>query len=118
MTIFDYINSVLYTKNHITLNCDDESQFNSFMFNRWVSFYSSDMNNIVNEVTNRQIPSLITKQDQYDMFFYIMPKLKYKKIDYIKKVKKEDKEEEVYIPEFLSKREYKQYVEFKNSISK
>jgi deoxyinosine 3'endonuclease (endonuclease V) len=47
-----------------------------------------------------------------------MPKLKYKKIDYIKKVKKEDKEEEVYIPEFLSKREYKQYVEFKNSISK
>ena len=61
---------------------------------------------------------LATKQDQYDMFFYIMPKLKYKKIDYIKKVKKEDKEEEVYIPEFLSKREYKQYVEFKNSISK
>lgn len=119
MTIFDYLNSLLYTKKNIEMNCDEESQFNLFMVNRWVSFYSKDMNGYVNEFCNKQFTCFETKQEQFDLYLNVLPKLKFKKIEYIKKVKKEATEKEPpIIPEFLSQREYNYYVELKNSLSK
>jgi deoxyinosine 3'endonuclease (endonuclease V) len=49
-----------------------------------------------------------------------LPRLKYKKLPYIKKIKKEKqkKEDEPIIPEFLSKREYKHYVDLKTTLDK
>ena len=118
MTIFDFLKSVLFTKEKIELNCDDESQFNSFMFNRWSSFYSKDIANYINETSNRYCTLYQTKQEQYDFLYNVIPQLKFKKIEYIKKVKKDDKEEAVLVPEFMSIREYKNNVEFEKAIVK
>ena len=53
MNIFQYINSLLFSKKKIDINCDDESQFNLFMVNRWTSMYSKELNEYVNETTNK-----------------------------------------------------------------
>ena len=120
MTIFDYIGSIIVTKNKIELNCDDESQFSIYMVNRWLSFYSNDVLIYINETSNKYANLFSIKHDQYNFVFYTVPKLKYKKINYIKKVKKEEKEEKdkPYIPEFMSKAEYERNIEFLNIIGK
>jgi hypothetical protein len=50
----------------------------------------------------------------------LIPKLKYRKINYLKKIKKDKKkkEEKQLIPEFYSQREYKRLVELEKEISK
>ena len=119
MTIFDYLNSILYSKNKIELNCDDESQFSIFMVNRWSSFYSKDIANYINLTTNTYANLFNTKQDQYNLVYNIVPKMKYKRLDYIKKAKKEDVEKDKpLIPEFMSQREYIRNVELEKLLSK
>ena len=51
-SIFDYINSIAFSKKSIDLNCEDESQFSSFMVNRWLSFYSPEISNYINDFTS------------------------------------------------------------------
>ena len=120
MTIFQYLNSLLFSKKRIDMNCDDESQFNLFMVNRWTSMYSPDIANYINETTNKYWSLFDDKISQYDYIYHILPRLKYKKLPYIKKIKKEKqkKEDEPIIPEFLSKREYKHYVDLKTTLDK
>ena len=120
MTIFDYIGSIINTKKKIELNCDDESQFSIYMINRWLSFYSNDVSNYVNETCNKYANLFSTKQEQYDFLYHVLPKLKFKKINYLKKVKKEDKEEKEkpYIPEFMSRAEYERNLELLSIIGK
>jgi hypothetical protein len=118
MTIFDYLNSLFYSKKQIDLNCDDESQFSMFMVNRWGSFYSKEIANYINQTSNRYGSVFLDKQDQYIFLYHLMPHLKFKKINYIKKTKKEDEEVKKVIPEFMSLKEYKQNVEFVNTLSK
>jgi hypothetical protein len=118
MTIFDHLNSILYSKKDIQLNCDDESQFNSFMINKWISFYSPELNTFINDTANKHVSCFQQKQEQFDYYFNLLPRLKYKKINYIKKVST-DKEEDInIIPEFMSQREYKENVELIKAISK
>lgn len=119
MTIFDYLNSILYTKNGIELNCDDESQFSIFMINRWVSFYSPETAVYINQTTNIYSAHFTVKQDQYNFIYNILPKLKFKKIAYIKKNKQEKEEKEsLIVPEFMSQREYIRNVDFEKTLSK
>ena len=120
MTIFQYLNSLLYSKKKIDMNCDDESQFNLFMVNRWSSMYSPEIANYINETSNKFWNLFGEKSDQYKYLYNIIPKLKYKKIQYLKKTKKEKtkKTEEPIIPEFFSKREYKQYVDLETTLDK
>ncbi len=120
MTIFQFINSVLFSKKKIDLNCDDESQFNLYMMNRWSSMYSPEIANYINETTNKYWNLFTEKQDQYRFIFNIIPRLKYKKISYLKKKKleKTKKEDEPIIPEFFSKREYKSYVDLETTVNK
>lgn len=119
ITIFDFLKSLLFSKQKIELNCDDESQFSLFMINRWTSFYSKDVANYVNQTTNFYGNVFNIKQDQYNFAYYIFPSFKFKKIEYVKKVKKTDEEKELPItPEFVSRREYENYVEFEKSLTK
>lgn len=120
MTIFQYINSILFSKKKIDMNCDDESQFNLFMLNRWTSMYSKEINEYVNETSNKYWSLFDDKISQYDYIYSAFPKLKYKKISYIKKTKKEkkNKEEKHIIPEFYSEREYKQLLELRDNACK
>ena len=118
MNIFDILNSVLYSKKRLDISCDDENNMSLYMVNRWMSMYSKDVNTYVNNFTNKYWQVYETKNDQYDFLFYMMPKLKFKKIIYIKKTNKKDveKEKEQIIPEFLSKREYNNLLELKNNL--
>jgi hypothetical protein len=120
MTIFQYINSILYSKKKIDMNCDDESQFNLFMVNRWSSMYSKEVNDYINETSNKYWNLFDDKISQYKYIYSLIPKLKYKRINYLKKIKKEKKEKKEIniIPEFYSEREYKQLVDLKVHISK
>lgn len=120
MTIFQYINSILFSKKKIDMNCDDESQFNLFMLNRWSSMYSKEVNEYINETSNKYWNLFNDKQSQYNYVHSLIPKLKYKRLNYIKKTKKEKvkKEEEPILPEFVSKKEYKHYVELKKLLCK
>lgn len=98
------------------MNCDDESQFNLFMVNRWTSMYSKEINEYVNETSNKFWSLFDDKISQYDYIHSVFPKLKFKRLNYIKKTKKEkkSKEEKMIIPEFYSEREYKQLLELEN----
>jgi hypothetical protein len=120
MTIFQYLNSLLFSKKKIDMNCDDESQFNLFMVNRWTSMYSKEINEYINETSNKYWSLFDDKLNQYNYLYSLLPRLKFKKIAYLKKTKKEkkSKEEKQLIPEFYSQREYKQLVELENFISK
>lgn len=120
MTIFQYLNSLLFSKKKIDMNCDDESQFNLFMVNRWTSMYSKEMNEYVNETTNKYWNLFDDKISQFNYVYSVFPRLKFKKLNYLKKIKKEKKtkEEIQLIPEFYSQKEYKQLVELENFISK
>jgi hypothetical protein len=94
MTIFDYMNDILFTKEENLKNDDDEAEYNQYMMNRWVSMYSPQIANLVNNTANWLYPILSEKKDHYKFMHSIMPKLKRKHIPYIKKVKTEKKEED------------------------
>lgn len=108
MTIFQYLNSLLFSKKKIDMNCDDVSQFNLFMINRWSSMYSKEINEYVNETSNKYWSLFDDKLNQYNYLYNLLPRLKFKRLNYLKKIKKEkkNKEEKQIIPEFYSEREF------------
>ena len=86
-TIFDYINSLLYTKKKIDINIEDKS-FILYLFNRWVSMYSPELCYYVNETLNKRLYEIFPNiNEQYNYAYNILPKMYYKKINYIKKLK-------------------------------
>lgn len=115
-TIFNYIDSVLFSKEKLNKLNEDETQFNLYMLNRWCSMYSPDITQIINETTNRYRETFSLKQDQYNFALNIFPKVKKKRINYIKKVKSEEQKEDEMIPIFaknmeLSQREIREYID-------
>lgn len=117
MTIFDILNDVLFTKKGNTLkNVDDESAFNMFMINRWVSMYSPNMAVVINNTVNRLHSTFESKQDYYRFINKVLPKVKRKHIPYIKKTKKDTETEDENLKIIakrleLSQREIKSYYE-------
>lgn len=96
MTIFDIIGSILVNKKKIELNLDNESEFNLYMTNRWLSMYSADVAGLINNTVNKWWNIFDAKQEQYDFLYHLMPKCRFKRINYVKKNKKEtikDKED-------------------------
>lgn len=89
--IFEYIDSVLYKDKTLTID-DRNSEFSGYMLNRWLSMYSPEIAHVVNESSNRLFSSITTKQEQYEFLYNLLPKCKRKRIEYIKKVKEEDRE--------------------------
>lgn len=121
MTIFEYINSIVFSKKKIELNCDDASTFSVFMLNRWISFYSNETVNYINQTTNKYSGLFDNKQDQYNFLYNIIPALKFKHINYIKKTKKDKDTEEVITqitPDFISKKEHNYNIELLKLLSK
>lgn len=91
-TIFDFIKSILFTKKRIDFNVDDEPQFNAYMLNRWISMYSAEMVDVVNSTGNMYAKNLPNKEAQYEWYFNLFPRMRFKKIQYLKKIKAEQKE--------------------------
>jgi len=92
MEIFDFINNILFfKKNHVELNCEEYKKYNSYLVNRWISMHSSDNAMIVNQTVNRKNFLCKDSDSQYNFLLNVIPRSKYKKIEYIKKNANEDK---------------------------
>lgn len=120
-TIFDYINDILYhKKGDLLSNVEHESGYNPYMINRWLSMYSPQIANLINLTSNRLYSVFETKSESYKFLLKILPKSKPRRIGYIKKVKKEKKDELDVIETLassleLSKREINLYIKESNT---
>ena len=124
MNFFQLQNKLFYSKKDKAedLDAEGEQAFVPFLFNRWLSFYNNDMCVFTNETFNRFSTIFDDKQQAYRLYYYLIPRLKWKKITYIKKKKKEAEEEEnlqlIAKNKNISKRELLQYVELVKTLAK
>tara|TARA_R110002074_G_scaffold98158_1_gene212509 strand:- start:98 stop:475 length:378 start_codon:yes stop_codon:yes gene_type:complete len=97
MNFFQLQNKLFYSnksKQPDPLDSEGEQSFVPFLFNRWLTMYSKDTVGFVNETLNKYCGIFDTdKQKTYQMYYNLIPRLKFKRISYIKKVKK-DKEKQ------------------------
>lgn len=92
MTIFDYIKDITVTKRG-DLPLD---QYMPFLVNRWLSFINPTVCSNINQINSKTL--LEDKEMHYKIMLSLFPKMKYcPKINYIKKVKEDEKEEDVRI---------------------
>lgn len=89
--LFEHIDNLLtYKKDHTLVNGESVP---IFLTQRWISMYSPQLCNIINETSNTQYEAFDSEQDFYDYILAVVPKVKRKKINYIKKSKdKPDKD--------------------------
>ena len=124
MNFFQLQNKLFYSKKGKAEDLDaaGEQAFVPFLFNRWLSFYNNDMCVFTNETFNKFSTIFDDKQQAYKLYYYLIPRLKWKKITYIKKKKKEAEEEEnlqlIAKNKNISKRELLQYVELAKTFAK
>jgi cell division protein FtsX len=116
-TIFNFIDSVLFNKKKLNTINEGETQFNLYMLNRWSSMYSADIAQIINETTNLYGKTFSSKQEQYEFALNLLPKVKKKRINYIKKNKEEKEELNIEVKLVanameLSQREILEYISF------
>jgi len=108
--MFNTINYLLYDKSEPKLNSDLLEEFNPYLTIKAFSYYDSgSFCNHINDTINIYGNVFDTKEDQFNFLQAVIPKLKRKKIEYIKKSPKVDEDESEKIPEFLSKREIEMY---------
>jgi hypothetical protein len=115
MNFFQLQNKLFYSKKDKAgeLDTEGEDAFVPFLFNRWLSFYNNDMSVFTNETVNKFSVIFDDKQQSYRLYYHLIPRLKWKKITYIKKKKKQ--EEEIDLSAFaknknISVRELKHYI--------
>lgn len=118
---FEILKNLLFNKTSdvSSFNQEDLQEFSPFIVNRWLSFYDRSRAIITNEILNKYSSVFDNKEDQYRFYYNIIPKLSFKKINYIKKVK--TKKEELNDISLLAKnkniseREIKNYIDFLKS---
>ena len=116
MNIFSYISHLLFTKKKKSIdNIDDESEFVPYMINRWCSMYSTPIAKLINNTTNWLYPIFETKNEWYKFYYNILPRCQFRRIFYIKKVKKETENYDYIVTKLasnlqLSKREISLYI--------
>ena len=92
MTVFDYLNSILFTK----VPESNTEEYNNFMMNRWVSMSVPINALIINESTNKN--QVWSKEDHYKFMLNLIPQCRRMRVNYIKKskekIEKPDKDEE------------------------
>jgi hypothetical protein len=115
MNIFNHLNDILFTKERNLSNIDDEQEYNQYMVNRWISMYSPKMASFINNTTNWLYPVMEEKSFHYNFLHRVLPQVKRKHINYIKK--STEKQEEVDNLDLLaqklelSKREVKYFID-------
>ena len=115
MTIFDIITNITTLKKKTDISVEEEREYQFFLINRWLSMHSGELATIVNESSNRYWMCL-SKDEQNKFLMNVIPRMRYKKIDYIKKIKKEKNKEDENLEMLarnleLSQREIKMYKE-------
>ena len=108
MSAFDTINYFFYGKRKHELDVELLEDFNPHLTTKTLSFYDPSVANYVNDTLNSYQHIFTTDVDRFKFFENMIPKLKRKKYEYLKKPKVEvDKTDSVPIPEFYSEREMK-----------
>jgi len=88
MTIFDIISGVLFKKKKDLIdNVDDAKQFQPYLVNRWISMHGPDDARLINETVNRFGHVFKDKTDLYKFMVEVLPQYRFKRINYIKKIK-------------------------------
>jgi hypothetical protein len=89
--MFDHINSILYkTNTNAALeSVEAGNDFVPFLVQRWCSMHSAPVTVILNETTNKYWKSLENNKEWYIALNTVLPACKFKRIQYIKKSKKE-----------------------------
>ncbi len=107
--MFDAVNHLLYKEKRNKLDFNLLGEFSPYVTMKSFSYYDGGIySNYINETLNMYGGVFENNEDQFVFFDAMIPKLKRKRLDYIKKPKQEKEEEEI-IPEFLSKREIEIY---------
>ena len=101
--MFDSINNILFDKEE-DLNLDDVESFTPYMVGRYFSFYSDEYIDYINETLNTY-GGLFDGEAQYNYYMNIVPKLKKRRISYMKKPKIDSEIDEGPTPDFYSKKE-------------
>jgi hypothetical protein len=120
MTIFDYLNDILFKKKGIHMtNIDEESSFNLYMVNRWITMYSTSIVDIINLTTNKYYSIFETNKEAYNFLIKITPKVKPRRIHYVKRISKSKQPSNIAIKQLannleLSEREISYYITSNN----
>ena len=123
MNFFQLQNKLFYSKKEDAgyLDMEGEGAFVPFLINRWLSFYSKDTPIFVNETLNKFAGVFDDKQATYRLYYNLIPRLKFKRISYIKKVKRQDVDEEsetkialIARNKNISIREVRQYIDLQS----
>ena len=105
LNIFEILNDIIVTKKGNLLdNVEDEDQFIPYIVCRWLSMYSPEYAQIINETTNKHYNVFDTKKEWYEYLIKILPKGSPGRIHYIKKEKRKDINNFDDIVKFLAKR--------------
>jgi hypothetical protein len=109
--MFTTINYLLHEKNKQHLDSDLLQEFNPFFTSKVFSYYDSGKYcTYINDTLNTYSGIFKSKEDEFKFFDAIIPKLKWRKSEYIKSNKNDKvKEENNHIPEFMCKREMSYY---------
>lgn len=115
MNIFNYLSNILFTKKDQNLKgLDQQSDYQPFLINRWCSMLNKQTCKIVNNTTNLMYQVFENKTDHYKFLHYIIPRERFKRINYIKKPKNDTHESSMAIKLSksleLSKREINLYI--------
>lgn len=109
MSFFDTINFLFYDKKSSELDGELLSNFSPYITTRYFSFYEKgEYTHYINDTLNTYGRIFKTNEETFMFYNNTIPKLRRKKINYIKRVKEvKEKTNEVpkAIPEFYSSRE-------------
>jgi hypothetical protein len=98
MNFFQLQNKLFFSdkrKSAEFLDSEGEQAFVPFLLNRWLTMYSKQTVSFVNDTLNKYCGVFDTdKQKTYRLYYNLIPRLKFKRINYIKKVKKDKAEQE------------------------
>tara|TARA_R110001606_G_C15343743_1_gene646862 strand:- start:324 stop:701 length:378 start_codon:yes stop_codon:yes gene_type:complete len=98
MNFFQLQNKLFYSdkrKSAEFLDSEGEQAFVPFLFNRWLTMYSKETVSFTNDTLNKYCGIFDTdKQKTYRLYYNLIPRLKFKRINYIKKIKKDKAEQE------------------------
>lgn len=107
--MFKAINHILFENISKDIDSETLDEFVPYMITRYFSFYDDGKYiDYINSTINKYNGIFKSVEDEYKFYENVIPKLKKKKINYIKKIKKDESKESTtsIIPDFYSRREW------------
>lgn len=107
--MFAAINHLLFEKPNPEIDASALDEFSPYIVNRYFSFYNNGAYvDYINETTNTYHGIFNSDEDAYRFFEHVLPKVKRRRINYVKKAKKPQVQDTAtpQIPDFYSKREW------------